>query len=238
MDVRMVDAGEVRLACRVSGNPDGAAVVLLHGLGKSGADWDAVAGELGRHRRVYAPDLRGHGDSDRPGRYSFELMRDDLGAMLKALELERVSLVGHSMGGVVAYLYASEHPERVERLVLEEVPPPVARERAVPERPDGVPGFDWDVVAPLHAQLADPAEDWQAGLDAITAPALLLGGGLRSHVPQDQIAAMARRLSRGCLVTIPCGHEIHAARPMEFAATLDGFLPGGVPGPATGGHGV
>jgi 3-oxoadipate enol-lactonase len=225
MDVRMVDAGEVRLSCRVLGDSDGSAVVLLHALGKSGSDWDTVASRLGRGRRIYVPDLRGHGRSGRPGEYSFELMREDLGAMLEALELDRVTLIGHSMGGVVAYLYAAKHPERVERLVLEETPPPVPRTRPLPQRPDGDLDFDWNVVAPLHAQLADPAEDWRAGLDAITAPTLVLGGGLRSPMPQEEVAAMARRIAGGRMVTIPCGHEIHRARPMDFADTVSGFLP-------------
>ncbi len=223
----MVDAGGVRLACRVSGDPGGGAVVLLHALGKNGSDWGPVAEELSRRWRVYVPDLRGHGRSEWPGEYSFELMRDDVGALLDALRLERVTLIGHSMGGVVAYLYAMKHPDRVERMVLEETPPPFPRDRPLPQRPDGEPDFDWETVAALHAQLADPAEDWRTGLEAITAPVMLVRGGLRSHVPQDQIAAMARGLSGGRLVTIPCGHEIHAARPSDFTATLDGFLPGG-----------
>lgn len=226
----MVDVGEVRLACRVSGEPGGGAVVLLHALGKNGSDWDPIAEELGRRCRVYVPDLRGHGRSGWPGKYSFELLRDDVAALLDALRLERVTLIGHSMGGVTAYLYAMKHPERVERLVLEDAPPPFPRDRAMPERPEGELDFDWNVVAPLHEQLADPAEDWQAGLDAITAPTLLVGGGMRSHVAQDKIAAMARSLHDSRLVTIPCGHEIHALRPSDFTATLNGFLPGGYRG--------
>ncbi len=222
----MVDTGEVRLACRVSGDPDGGAVILLHALGKTGSDWGRVAEELGRRWRIHIPDLRGHGRSDWPGAYSFELMRDDVAAMIDALGLERVRLIGHSMGGVVAYLYAMRYPERVERLVLEDVPLPGPRDRPLPERPEGELDFDWDVVAPLHAQLADPAEDWQAGLKAITAPTLVVGGGLRSHVPQDQVLAMARRIAKGRMVTVPCGHEVHAARPLDFAAMLNGFLPG------------
>lgn len=228
----MVDIGEARLACRISGSPGGAPLVLLHALGKDGSDWDAVAAELADRWRLFVPDLRGHGRSDWPGSYSFELMRSDLETLLDTLSLDRVTLVGHSMGGVVAYLYAAKHPERVERLVLEETPPPVPRERVPPERPAGEPGFDWEAVGPLHAQLSDPTEEWLAGLDAITAPTLLVKGGLRSHVPQDEIALMARRLA-GRLVTIPCGHEIHATRAADFTAALTGFLPGGFNGPVS-----
>jgi 3-oxoadipate enol-lactonase len=226
MDVRMVEAGGVRLACRVWGDPGGSAVVLLHGMGKSGSDWDAVARELARGHRVYVPDLRGHGCSDRSQAYSFELMRDDLAALVEELGLDRCSLVGHSMGGVVAYLYAAAYPERVARLVLEDVSAPVPRNRSAPQRPDHEPDFDWSLVAPLYAQLADPAEDWRVGLAAITAPTLVLAGGMRSHVPQDEVALLARQIPGGRLVTIPGGHDIHAARPLDYTAMVSGFLQG------------
>ncbi len=174
---------------------------------------------------MYAPDLRGHGRSGRPGRYSFELMRDDLAAMLESLELDRVTLVGHAMGGVLAYLYAARYPGRVERLVLEEAPGPEPHVHPDPRRPVGEADFDWDAVTALHAQLAEPAADWRSGLGAITAPTLVLAGGLRGHLPQAPFAAMARRIPGGRLVTIPGGHEIHRTLPLEYAATVHGFLP-------------
>jgi len=82
-------------------------MVLLHGLGEQSATWESVIPELDLSFRVVTIDFRGHGDSDWPGQYSFELMRDDVVRVLEQLGLERVTLVGHSMGGVVAYLVAS-----------------------------------------------------------------------------------------------------------------------------------
>lgn len=226
----MVDIGETRLACRISGNPGGSPLVLLHALGKDGSDWDEVAEELDDRWRLYVPDLRGHGRSDWPGEYSFELMRADLGALLEALSLRQVTLVGHSMGGVVAYLYTARHPERVERLVLEETPPPFPRERPLPERPAGEPGFDWNVVGPLYAQLADPAEDWQSGLDTITTPTLLVrgapaqprsAGADRGDGPQDRRTAGH--------------HPLRARDPLDAGVGLHGgtdrFPAGRVPRP-------
>ncbi|MFF4467279.1 alpha/beta fold hydrolase [Streptomyces mirabilis] len=55
---------------------------------------------------LYAPDLRGHDRSGRPGVYSFQLMREDALGLMDVLGLDRVSLVGHSLDGVVAYLLA------------------------------------------------------------------------------------------------------------------------------------
>ncbi|WP_269858459.1 alpha/beta fold hydrolase [Streptomyces sp. RPT161] len=227
MELRLIDTGDVRLACRVSGDPDGPPVVLLHALGETSTDWDAVAEEFAARWRVYVPDLRGHGRSDWPGRYSFDLMRDDVLALLNALRLDRVTLLGHSMGGVVAHLFAQAHPERVERLVLEEVPAPYPRDHKEAERPDGELDFDWEVVAALHAELAAPPEQWRTGLAGITAPTLVIAGGSRSHIPQDQLAQMARLIPGGRLLTIPSGHLVHAERPEDFTAAVLGFLPGG-----------
>ena len=103
----------IRLACRVWGSPGAPPLVLLHGLGEGSADWDGVAPAFARHWRVYAPDLRGHGRSDRPGDYSVELMEADVLGFLDATGLDRVDLIGHSMGGLVGYLFAGDHPQRV-----------------------------------------------------------------------------------------------------------------------------
>ncbi|WP_369679704.1 alpha/beta fold hydrolase [Streptomyces mirabilis] len=69
-------------------------------LGRS--TWDEIAGCLADRWCLYAPDLRGHGRNSRPGAYSVELMRDDVLGIMDVLGPDRVSLVGHSLGGVVA----------------------------------------------------------------------------------------------------------------------------------------
>lgn len=117
-----VTVNGMRLAYEVSGPPNGDPLLLLPALGECAGDWAPVREVLDRERRVYAVDLRGHGRSDRPGEYSLELMRDDVLGLLDALGLDRVDLVGHSMGGVVAHLVAQARPWQVVRLVLEDAP--------------------------------------------------------------------------------------------------------------------
>lgn len=114
----------MRLAYRTWGDAFGSPVVLLHGLGGSAANWEAAGALLGQEWRVFALDLRGHGESDWPDDYDLELMAEDVVGFLDELELDRVGLVGHGMGGVVARLLAEEHSDRVERLVLVETPAP------------------------------------------------------------------------------------------------------------------
>ena len=212
------------MAYQVSGPPDASPLVLLHALGEDATDWDAVAPVLARSRRVYALDLRGHGRSDWPGDYSLELMQADVLRFLRALGLGRVDLIGHSMGGIVAYLLAQDHPQRVSRLVLEDVSVARPREPAIPARPDGDLTFDWEMVLAIRRQIDTPDPRWLERLSQITAETLVLAGGPRSHVPQDGIAELARRVPGGQVVTIPVGHLIHRAAPEAFTEVVSAFL--------------
>jgi 3-oxoadipate enol-lactonase len=111
--------------------------VLLHALGEDSSDWAPVAATLAPWWRVYAPDLRGHGASDWPGSYTIEQLTSDLAAFLDALDLDQVTLGGHSICGPPAYLYAARHPHRVARLVLEDPAPPWPRARRILPPPGG-----------------------------------------------------------------------------------------------------
>ena len=214
----------VRLGYDVTGEPDAPPMVLLHALGDSRADWAPVLARFARHHRVYAVDQRGHGDSDRPGVYSFDALCADAVAFLDALELTGVTLVGHSMGGVVTYRVALARPDLVSRIVVEDVPPPYRRDRPLPERPAEPIGFDWAVVpAIVGAVNAGDPRLW-AALATITAPALIIGGGPDSHIPQDLLADAADRIPDATFRTIPAGHNVHAGRPDEFADTVLGWI--------------
>ncbi|MFH8552614.1 alpha/beta fold hydrolase [Streptomyces celluloflavus] len=221
---RSVDVGGVRLAYEVSGPPDAPPLVLLHALGEDATDWETVAPVLARNRRVYALDLRGHGRSDWPGEYSLELMQGDVVRFLNVLGIGQVDLIGHSMGGVVAYLLSEDHPQRVRRLVLEDVPIPRPRKQTIPTMPDGDLTFDWEMVLAIRRQIDVPDPRWLERLSGITAETLVLAGGPRSHVPQDGVAEMARRIPRGRVATVPVGHLIHHAAPETFTAAVSAFL--------------
>jgi 3-oxoadipate enol-lactonase len=223
-DKRRVLAGKVELSYLVSGDERARPMVLLHALGERGSDWAEVAARLAEKYRVYAPDLRGHGDSGWPGAYSFELMRDDVIAFFETLGLASVILVGHSMGGAVAFAVALERPDLTAGLVAEDVTPPYPRDRPLPGRPEGPLDFDWAVVPAIVAQVnrGDPAA-W-AALPGLDVPTLLVGGGPDSHILQDRLAEAAGLIPRCELVTIPAGHLVHATRPAEFTAAVTAFL--------------
>jgi pimeloyl-ACP methyl ester carboxylesterase len=122
-----------------SAHPRGILVLLLHGYLDRGLTWDDVARPLAAAGLdVVAPDLRGFGESDRigvGGYYHFPDYVADVDALVRSLGTQRLVVVGHSMGGTVACLYAGSRPERVERLVLVEglgppsLPPAQSRHR-------------------------------------------------------------------------------------------------------------
>ncbi len=96
----------------------GAPLVLLHGLGAFGADWEYQVPEFSKHFQVVVPDFRGHGASARSGDYGVERFATDTWELLDRLKLGAPLLVGHSMGGAVAMQMALQRPGAVPKLVL------------------------------------------------------------------------------------------------------------------------
>lgn len=219
-----VGSNGIKMAYRAWGVPAAPPMVLLHALGESAADWEDVAPVFAEHWRVYAPDLRGHGRSDWPGEYSLELMCADVAGLVDALGLGAVDLIGHSMGGAVAWQLAAERPRRIGRLTLEDVMAPRPRQATVPRKPPGNLPYDWRMVLAVRKQIDTPDPAWLQRLASITAPTLVIAGGQGSHIPQDQVAELARLVPAAQLVTVPAGHLIHRAEPDLFIRTVLNFL--------------
>jgi pimeloyl-ACP methyl ester carboxylesterase len=108
-------------------------VVLLHGLGESGAVWYGWVPQLARGYRVVRPDLRGFGASTpMPAGYAWSVQRlvDDTLALVDALDCDRIHLVGAKLAGTVARAFAARHPERMRTLTAVGSPPPLWPGRA------------------------------------------------------------------------------------------------------------
>ena len=101
----------------------GPAVVLIHGLFGSLDNLGLLARTLSEHYRVISVDLRNHGASFHSDEMSYPQQAADVLALLDALALDQVSLVGHSMGGKVAMQLAKQAPARVARLVVADIAP-------------------------------------------------------------------------------------------------------------------
>jgi pimeloyl-ACP methyl ester carboxylesterase len=140
-----LDVAGIRLHVRQSGPAGGPAIILLHGFGSSLQTWDAWADRLATDHRVVRFDLPGFALSgpDPTGDYSDSRSMAVLLALMDRLGIARASLVGNSLGGKIAWIFAATHPERVDRLVL--------------ISPDGFasPGFEYDKppTVPLMVRL-------------------------------------------------------------------------------------
>jgi pimeloyl-ACP methyl ester carboxylesterase len=106
-----------RRAFRIAGS--GPALLLIHGVGDKSESWGPVHAKLAQRFTVIAPDLLGHGESDKPrADYSLPAFANGMRDLLAVLGIERVTIVGHSFGGGVAMQFAYQYPHLVERLVL------------------------------------------------------------------------------------------------------------------------
>lgn len=97
---------------------EGKPVVILHGLFGNSDNWQTHGKRLSEYYRVILVDLRNHGHSGWSDDFSYELMAADLKELFDDLNLEEVILLGHSMGGKTAMLFAQKHPELLEKLIV------------------------------------------------------------------------------------------------------------------------
>lgn len=97
----------------------GPPIVCVHGLTANAFFFQALADTLALDHRVFAYDLRGRGDSDKPKQgYSVPLHAADLARLIDAMELERPILIGHSLGALISLYFAAHYPEKLSKLVL------------------------------------------------------------------------------------------------------------------------
>jgi pimeloyl-ACP methyl ester carboxylesterase len=123
---RLVEAGGVRLHAVIGG--EGPPLLLIHGWPETWYAWRLVMPALARDFEVIAVDQRGIGLSDTPQEgYDTGTLAADLVALMDALDHERFAVAGHDTGFAISYALAADHPDRVERVALLEIPgPPVA----------------------------------------------------------------------------------------------------------------
>ena len=114
------------------GNETAQALVCLHGFTGHARTWDTLAAAMTDRYRVLALDQRGHGETEWASDYASERRVEDMEAFVEALGLDRFVLLGLSMGGRAAFMYAAKNPEKVERLVIVDIAPesdPVGSQR-------------------------------------------------------------------------------------------------------------
>ncbi len=130
-----IDANGLTFTARAAGPRDGRRVLLLHGFPQTSWSWRAQLEALGRAGyRAVAPDQRGYSVGARPGAvedYRLAHLLSDVLAMADAMEMGTFDLVGHDWGGMVAWVAAARHPDRVRSLSVVSTPHPLALRQAL-----------------------------------------------------------------------------------------------------------
>jgi pimeloyl-ACP methyl ester carboxylesterase len=180
-------------------------VLLLHGWPQHWLMWRDVAAGLGGRYRLLMPDLRGFGWSQAPGTgYEPHSFAADARALLDALGLDRVRLVGHDWGGFTAFLLGVAHPERFERIVVFNAPP---------------------LWVPLSPRVI--ASLWRTWY--VAAVACPLGPAIVASdrfVPRSYISGWQSHAPRMRAEFVPgCGHFLPQERPELTSSYLREFLP-------------
>jgi len=235
--VRTCEVNAVRLSYRDCGDPADPAVVLLHGSGSDAATWDRFIPRLAAAGyRCIALDLRGHAASARTADYSLTSIRDDVLHLLVALDLRGTTLIGHSVGGYAALAAALHSPERIARLVLEDLaaPPRCAAPTSVTGALRALVAaagiltrrrnYELRAAVSIIRQLSRPDPGWWARLDEVRTPTLVLSGGPTSCIPPQRLADVTAAVAGARLATIPVGHRVHSLAPGPFAAEVMAFL--------------
>ncbi len=205
--------GGVKLHVREAGNPDGPPLLLLHGWSQHHLSWSKqFKGALAERFRLIAPDLRGHGASDKPeGAHHYDCAApwaDDVQAVIRALSLDKPLLVGWSMGGRVAMEYVSIHGEDaisgvvvIGTSVLAPGAPEVLAERAPAVKADGMYSADQEVqltstIAFLRACFAAPLSKQDlalmTGFNMLVSPAVRKASRLRTTDSDATLQSMTK----------------------------------------------
>jgi len=187
-----IDANGMTFTARAAGPRAGRPVLLLHGFPQTSWGWRPVLGALAASGyRALAPDQRGYSPGARPTEveaYAMPNLVADVLALADTLELGRFDLVGHDWGGMVAWVVASRHPERVRSLAVVSTPHPDALRAARALPAEGGGGGEHDVIGELFRSPEEP-ERLLLGEDASGAGlrAVLTDGGLDPAIAEEYV---------------------------------------------------
>jgi pimeloyl-ACP methyl ester carboxylesterase len=252
--MRRLRIGDRLLRLRDEGDGPKTPVCLLHGAGSSSVVWMDAVKRIAPHRRVFAPDLPGHGQSDRwhpPPEVSVAMYRDAVGTVCASLKIPKCVLVGHSMGALIALHVAATWPERVAGLVLVGGGAKLAVGARVYERiqsdfakfPEWMAKVAWSPSTPrerverwagisLTADQEITDADFRAverfdgreSLARIATPTLIVCGADDLLTP-PKLSEQLLAIAGSRLAVIPeAGHQVMLEQPDRFHSELDPFL--------------
>ena len=199
----------------------GPPLLLLHGIANSSETWERVAPLLSEHFTLIAPDLLGHGESATPrGDYSLGAHASGARDIVTALGHERVTVVGHSLGGGIAMQFAYQFPERAERLVLVSSGG-LGREVHLVLRAASLPGADLVLPALTSGRVVGLGREVGSLLGRVgLAPGGDLGILAKGFASLDNAGSRQAFLHTVRAVIEPGGQRVSASERLALAALL------------------
>ena len=200
-------------------------LLLIHGITSSSQTWSRVIPSLARRFTVIAPDLAGHGGSDKPkGDYSLGAHASVVRDLLLALGHERASIVGHSLGGGIAMQFSYQFPERCERLVLVDSGG-LGRDVSVLLRAATLPGSEFVLPFLAATRLLDVGELVGGLLDRLGLRARTdFEEMARGHATLSDAEARAAFVHTLRSVVEPGGQRVNASNRLYLAAHIPFLL--------------
>jgi pimeloyl-ACP methyl ester carboxylesterase len=252
MPIIEIDNANIHYQAYGDDQPNHTPIILIHGSTvDSHTDWDAIAPELARRYKVFAPDCRGHGKSTNPHMsYSFKELADDVAAFVHAMGYERAHIIGHSNGGNVALVTLMEHPEVVQtcipqaanayitRYLINREPVYFDAARIAREEPDWM-----NEMIALHSE-TNGREYWRelvwlsmretmsepnyspAELSRVSRPVLaIMGADDKANAADEHAQYIANNIPSAELwIPEKTGHNVHHERREEWLAKILDFL--------------
>ncbi len=185
---------------------EGEALIIMHGLFGMSDNWQTLGRKWSKHYEVHLLDMRNHGRSPHSDEFSYELMADDLLEYLDQHQIAEANILGHSMGGKVAMLFAVLNPERTKRLMVADIAPKpyephhqeiiaalkgldlskVSKRSEADEQfgPDLLPGVRQFLLKNLYWVEKDRM-DWRFNLEVIAREIQKVGEGLPANAYYD-----------------------------------------------------
>ena len=213
-----VEVGDLLFDVRLAVPRSGPTALLLHGFPENAAMWDDIASRLAERRvRSVAPDQRGYSPGARPTAieaYGIDELVGDVVGIVDALGLDRVHVVGHDWGAVVAWHFAARHPERVDSLVAISVPHPRALASAMASSQDQ---RERSSYVSFFRKEPEKAEELLLRNDSAGLRALFRG----SAVSEDEVDGFVQPLSQpGALRAVLAWYGAAAATDAEKAGPV------------------
>ncbi|HUV34430.1 MAG TPA: alpha/beta hydrolase [Candidatus Desulfaltia sp.] len=213
------NTGEVTLNY-AEGDPTGPPLVLIHGFTDKWQTYQPIITPLSQSWHIYAPDLRGHGKSEKkPGAYRYRDHLQDLERFMDAVVAEPAVLFGHSMGGVISIMYAATHPEKTRALIIGDSPMNFKDSQFQKQ-------ISYHYLRAIYEDMSKGYETEEL-LPKITCPVLLLRAspkkeGLIPDADLNKAKTLIRHLHTVQYDDV--GHDLHKAKPSRVLDDVTRFL--------------